>query len=129
MIVEYNFNAQQAQNTEAEIKKMQEFAELIPLDEMQKRLGELGLKLDLNPNGYLLTYYDTSNEYHYLQATTQPLDKKKVSAFNVNSDFYQQNYSGDRRFEITEAAQKLKALRMDYFTIITVKKKVYILSF
>lgn len=128
MIVEYNFNAQQAQNTEAEIKKMQEFAELIPLDEMQKRLGELGLKLDLNPNGYLLTYYNTSNECHYLQATTQPIDKKKVSVFNVNSDFYQQNYSGDRRFE-TGAAQKLKALRVDYFTVITVKKKVYILSF
>jgi len=128
MIVEYNFNAQQAQNTEAEIKKMQEFAELIPLDEMQKRLGDLGLKLDLNPNGYLLTYYNTSNEYHYLQATTQPIDKKKVSAFNANSDFYQKNYSGDRRFE-TEAARKLKALRVDFFTVITVKKKVYILSF
>ena len=128
MIVEYNFNAQQAQNTEAEIKKMQEFAELIPLDEMQKRLGDLGLKLDLNPNGYLLTYYNTSNECHYLQATTQPIDKKKVSVFNVNSDFYQQNYSGDRRFE-TEAAQKLKALRVDCFTVITVKRKVYILSF
>jgi hypothetical protein len=120
-----DYRLQQRINTEKEIERMQLFCERISIDEMHSLLAEIGLKLDMNENSHALYYYNTSNAEHYYQMTTCPLDKKKVSVYNVNSDFYHKYLKGWE----TKHAITLKRLRMDYFC--TVKKRgiEYIVSF
>ena len=120
-----DYRLQQKINTEKEIERMRICCEQISIDDMHVLLAEIGLKLDMNENSYALYYYNTSNADHYYQMTTCPLDKKKVSIYNVNSDFYNKYLKGWE----TEHAITLKKLRMDYFC--TVKKRgiEYIVSF
>jgi uncharacterized protein YnzC (UPF0291/DUF896 family) len=119
----------QFENTEKQIQRLIDTGvEFIPLSEMDEKLLQIGLKLDLNENGYLNLYYNTSNENHYLEATTSPIDNKKISAYNVNGDFYNKHLKGNDIIT-THEARELKKLRNDYFTTYKKRGKTYILSF
>ena len=116
----------QRKNTEAEIKRLIEYGiEEISLEDMKAKLMEIGLTLDLNENSYLNLYYNTSNENSYLEATTTPLDSKKISVYNVNSEFYNKHLKGGN----TSTGDKLQKLRMNYLCTYTKRKQTYILSF
>jgi hypothetical protein len=126
IIIGKDFSEIQKLNTEAEISRLiQSGYTLITLGEMQQKLNEIGLKLDMNENSYLYLYYNTYNETHYLNATTSPIDDKKISAYNVNGDFYNKYLKGSH----TDKGLILDKLRSNYFCTYTKKNKTYILSF
>lgn len=127
-ITTYDYKVQQVLNTNAEIKRMEEYAERISLDDMQLLLKEIGLKLDLNENSYALYYYNNYNEHYFYQMCTSPIDDKKISAYNINSDFYNKHLKGDSKFH-SEMGRKLDKLRQDYFTTIVRRGIEYIISF
>jgi hypothetical protein len=120
-----DYKAQQRNNTELEIKRMLQFAEHINFEDMQKRLNEIGLKLDMNVNSYALFYYNTSNENHYHILTTSPIDNKKISVYNTGSEFYNRYLKGMH----TGIGIELDRLRNDYFTTFIKNKVRYIVSF
>jgi oligoribonuclease NrnB/cAMP/cGMP phosphodiesterase (DHH superfamily) len=120
-----DYKSKQVLNTNAEIKRMLEYAEHIPFEDMQARLIEIGLKLDTNVNSYALYYYNTSNKNHYFQMTTSPIDNKKLSAYNVGSEFYNRYLKGMH----TSNGIELDKLRNNYFTTIVKSGKTYIVSF
>jgi len=120
-----DYKVQMQINTEEEIKRMLDYAEYIPFEEMQKRLIEIDLKLDMNVNSYALYYYNTSNENHYFLLTTCPIDNKKISAYNVDSEFYNKYLRGTH----TGKGLELDKLRNDFFTTIVKGGKTYIVSF
>lgn len=120
-----DYRIQQVINTEKHIERKQEYSERISIDEMNVLLAEIGLKLDMNENSYALYSYNAYNADHYYEMTTHPIDKKKVSAYNVNSDFYQKYLNGWE----TEHGITLKKLRMDYFCTVKRRGIEYIVSF
>jgi len=120
-----DYRSKQIENTEAEIKRICDYAEYIEFEDMQARLSEIGLKLDLNVNSYALYYYNTSNENHYFELTTSPIDKKKLSAYNVNSEFYNKYLKGNH----SGNGHTLDTLRNKYFTTIVKNRIKYIVSF
>jgi len=107
---------------------MENYAERVSLENMETMLQEIGLKLDLNPNNYALYYFNDMNDTHYYEMTTQPLDSKKISAYNVMSEFYQKHLRGDVKLH-SEIGSRLSTLRRDYFTTIMKNKIEYIVSF
>ena len=124
-----DFKEVQRKNTEAEIKRMIDSGvEQISIEEMNQKLSAIGLTLDLNENSYLYLYYNTSNENSYLEATTSPLDSKKISAYNTNSEFYNKHLKGDVKF-YTSTGEELRKLRMNYLCTYTKRNQTYILSF
>jgi hypothetical protein len=124
-----DFKEVQRIQTEKEIQKLIESGlEQISIEEMQSRLSEIGLTLDLNENSYLNLYYSTSNENSYLQATTSPIDSKKISAYNSNSDFYNKHLKGGEMLK-THEGHMLYDLRTNYFCTYTKRHQTYILSF
>jgi hypothetical protein len=119
----------QQENTEKQILNLIDSGiELISIEDMQNKLSEIGLKLDLNENNYLNLYYNDYNINKFYEATTQPIDKKGVSAYNIRSEFYNLHINSDIIF-YTEIGKKLKELREKYFCILTKRKIKYILSF
>lgn len=114
-------------NTKIEINKMiSKGVELIPLSEMESLLESIGLKLDLNTNNYAHYYYNDLNASgSFYQLTTQPLDKRALSAYNIGSDFYQA-HSGD---SFTNESIQLKNLRNNFFCLKEYKGIYYIVSF
>jgi hypothetical protein len=124
-----SYKEQQRLNTQKEIENILAYGcERISLEDMQNRLSKIGLTLDLNPNGLLLAYYNTSNDSHFFCATTSPLDKDKISAYNIKSEFYNKHLKGEE-FVRDEYAQELHKLRTDYFCTYTKRGIEYILSF
>jgi hypothetical protein len=124
-----DFKEVQRKNTEAEIKRMiNSGIEQISIEDMQQKLATIGLTLDLNENSYLYLYYNTSNENSYLEATTSPIDNKKISAYNTNSEFYNKHLRGDIKF-YTPMGEALQKMRNNYFCTFTKRKQTYILSF
>ena len=119
--------SQEVENTQKEIHLMQaiDCITYIDLKEIEQSLANIGLKLDLDEKSYLLLYYNTSNERHYYQATTSPKDSKEISAYNVNSDFYNTHLKGER----TNTGKILDDLRKNCFTTIRKRGIDYILSF
>jgi len=115
-------------STQKYIKEMENYAERVSLENMETMLQEIGLKLDLNPNNYALYYFNDMNDTHYYEMTTQPLDSKKISAYNVMSEFYQKHLRGDVKLH-SEIGSRLSTLRRDYFTTIMKNKIEYIVSF
>lgn len=120
-----DFAEVQRRETEAEKERLLNSGlEYINIIELQDLLKQIGLKLSLTKDS-LHTYYNNMNEYNYLEATTQPLDDKGISAYNVKSEFYQKELTGFRG----EKGNELYRLRNHYFSTIKVGKKEYILSF
>jgi hypothetical protein len=120
-----DYKEKQVLNTNAEINRMQDYAEYIPFEDMQRRLNEIGLKLDMNVNSYALYYYNSSNYNHYFEVTTTPIDNKKLSAYNVGSEFYNKYLKGTH----TGKGLELDKLRNKYFTTIVKRGINYIVSF
>lgn len=120
-----NYKSKQIENTEAEIKRMCDYAEYIEFEDMQSRLTEIGLKLDMNVNSYALYSYNTANDNHYFELTTSPIDKDKLSAYNVNSAFYNKYLRGTH----SGHGYTLDELRNKYFTTIVKNRIKYIVSF
>ncbi len=124
-----DFKEVQRKNTEMQRQRLIECGvEQISLEEMKQKLFEIGLTLDLNENSYLNLYYNTLNEHSYLEATTSPIDSKKISAYNVDGEFYNKHLQGDTRF-YTPTGETLRKLRMNYFCLYSKKNQTYILSF
>ena len=114
------------ENTQKQIENLiQSGVERVNLHDMQTMLAQIGLTLDLNENGYLYLYYNTSNENHYYEATTSPLDFRKISAYNINSDFYNKYLRG---YESAHG-DALRKIRNNYFCTYTKRGIEYILSF
>lgn len=125
-----DFKEVQRKNTEAEIKRMIDSGvELINIEEMQNKLATIGLTLDLNENSYLYLYYNTSNENSYLEATTSPIDNKKIIAYNTNSEFYNKHLKGDSRFYTETGRMLQEGIRNNYFCTYKKRAQTYILSF
>jgi hypothetical protein len=120
-----DFKQVQEEQTQREIQRMQDYAELITLEEMQTRLQAIGLRLDLNTNSYAWYYYNTNNENPYNEMTTSPLDSKRLSPYNVESAFYNKYLKGMH----TGKGLILDELRNKYFCTITRRKQTYIVSF
>jgi hypothetical protein len=120
-----NYKGKQIKNTHEEINRMCNYAEHITFEDMQNRLNEIGLKLDLNTNSYANYYYNDYNENHYFELNTSPIDSKKLSAYNTNSDFYNKYLRGTH----TGKGIELDKLRNKFFTTIIKNKKIYIVSF
>jgi hypothetical protein len=120
-----DYKAQQIENTEAEIKRICDYAEYVEFEEMQNMLSQIGLKLDMNVNSYANYYYNNLNENHFFEMTTSPIDKKKISAYNVDSEFYNKYLKGTH----SEKGHILDKLRNKYFTTIVKNKIKYIVSF
>ena len=119
----------QQENTEKQILNLIDSGiELISIEDMQNKLSEIGLKLDLNENNFLNLYYNDYNINKFYEATTQPIDKIKLSAYNIRSEFYNLHISSDIVF-YSEIGEKLKELREKYFCILNKRKIKYILSF
>ena len=124
-----SYRLTQIKNTEAEIARFVDLGiELIELDDMQAKLAGIGLKLDLSEKSYLNLYYNTSNENHYFEATTSPIDNKRLSAYNVNSEFYNKHLKGDDMLKTPQGLQ-LQKLRQDYFCLYQKRGVKYIISF
>ncbi len=121
-----DYKAEMIENTQKQIERLiQSGIERVSLHDIQTMLAQIGLTLDLNENGYLYTYYNTSNEHRYYQATTSPLDFRKISAYNVNSDFYNKYLRG---YESAHG-DALRKIRKNYFCTYKKRSIEYILSF
>jgi hypothetical protein len=120
-----DYKAQQIENTEAEIKRICDYAEYVEFEEMQNMLSQIGLKLDMNINSYANYYYNNLNENHFFEMTTSPIDNKKISAYNVDSEFYIKYLNGGR----CGHGDTLYKLRNKYFTTIVKNRIKYIVSF
>jgi hypothetical protein len=128
IIIGQDYKAIQVKNTDKEIIRLQnEGIERITLDDMKGRLLEIGLTLDLNKNSYFHPYYSTLNPgRNCFEATTSPIDNKKISAYNTQSAWYWENLKGDFK---SEKGRKLYELRNKYFCTIKVNRIEHILSF
>jgi hypothetical protein len=120
-----DYKAQQVKNTEEEIKRISEYAEYVEFNEMQNMLSQIGLKLDMNINSYANYYYNNLNEHHCYEVTTQPIDAKKISAYNTESEFYNKYLKGSH----SGHGYTLDKLRNNYFTTIVKRGIKYIVSF
>ena len=120
-----DYKAQQIENTESEIKRICEYREYVEFEDMQNMLSQIGLKLDMNVNSYANYYYNNLNENHYYEITTQPIDKKKISAYNTESEFYNKYLKGSH----SGHGYTLDKLRNKYFTTIVKRGIKYIVSF
>ena len=131
IVIGKNYAEIEKYNTQKEIERLLSTGvKQVTLENMQNMLSEIGLTLDLNTNGYLYLYYNTSNENKYYQATTSPLDNKKISVYNINSEFYNKHLKDYKGLNTkTEYAQRLYELRMYYFCTIKKRNIEYILSF
>lgn len=126
IVIGQDYKIKQIENTQRQINYLLNIGlERVTLEEMQNMLSDIGLKLDLNINGYLNLYYNTNNANKYYEATTSPLDSKKISAYNTNSEFYNKHLTGFR----TTEAETLYKLRINYFCTYKKGSIEYILSF
>lgn len=96
---------------------------LVSLEEYKNIFKKYGLKVDLKKDNYLLKYYNTSNNQHYLCATTSFLDKDNIIWANINSNWYKKHIIlGQRQ---TSLYKNFKEDREKYFTVL---KSGHILS-
>lgn len=101
-----NWKEVEKANTLLEIQRLKDAGmEQITLNEYRNMLLELGLKLKLSGD-YVLKYYNTMNEHHYLECTTTAVDQTGHSFCNIKSKVY---YS-------PLMMERIRKFRQTYFT-------------
>ncbi len=105
----------QISETEKEILRMTESGMIkLSLSDYSNMLLDMGLKLDLQTDSYLFKYYNTSNKYCFLCATTSPIElTSKYSCFNIHSNFYKNEI-----LKRTDKYYTLKHFRNNYFCVL-----------
>lgn len=110
----------QKENTRAEVDRMlQAGYELVTLTALSDMLKPLGLHIDLK-NWLTLKYYNTGNEFHYLECTTPVLGDDNVPFYNIYGKWYKENVIPQ-----TEKRKELTRIREKYFCVL---KSGHILS-
>lgn len=99
------------ENTKIEIQRLTNSGrQFVKLQEYKDILKGFDLSLDLDAKNYLYKYYNTSNDTHFLHATTCAIDKTGFSYCNVNGSFYKEMK------ERPEIAKRFSDFRNNYFT-------------